>query len=787
MAQSLFPRRLPLLPIRNAVLFPHLIVPTSVSRPTSIAAVEAALATEEKWIIALTQRDSSSSDPIGLDLFEYGTLAHVRRFIRLDSSLEINLQGLSRVRVSNVQNNGRFLEGDVAESPVLRSSTPEVDALQRSIVDLTERIQELTELKGAGNLVRLVQQIQDPLGQIYLLASLLSLDVHKEQALLEASTQDELYKRMVDFLGYEVEVLNLREKISSQAASAMSREQREYLLRQQMRAIQQELGSHDSAQAELQQLKEKIVGATPPPEVLKESLSELERLEQLNIAAPDYQVLRTHLELISELPWSVFTEDNLDLERAKSILDQDHFGLLEVKGRILEQLVVMKRNRTARDPILCFVGPPGVGKTSLGASIARALGRKFERMSLGGLHDEAELRGHRRTYIGAMPGRIIQAIRRAGARNPLLMLDEVDKLGRDFRGDPAAALLEILDPAQNNSFHDNYLDVPFDLSKVFFIVTANTSDAIPGPLLDRMELVRLSGYTDDEKIHIARAYLIPRQLQTSGLDDAQCHLTDDAVKYVIRRFTREAGVRQLERVIGRTFRRVALSIEQGRSMVEQWGPIEVGGLLGLPQFPEDARRAQLPPGVAAALAWTEAGGDVLYVEAVALPGGRDIQLTGQLGDVMRESAQAARSFIWSQQRMLSIDPNFFEHSGLHVHIPAGAVPKDGPSAGVTIAVALASLWTGRSVRNDTAMTGEMSLTGLVLPVGGIKEKVLAAHRLGLQRVVLPAGNRRDIDELPEDVRGQMEFVFAETVQEVMSAALETDELEARRQQQRSVS
>jgi ATP-dependent Lon protease len=781
MAQAFLPRRLPLLPIRNAVLFPHLIVPTSVSRPSSIAAVEAALATEEKWIIALTQRDSGSSEPAREDLFEFGTLAHVRRFVRLDSSLEINLQGLFRVKVSNVQNNGRFLEADAAESPVLRSSSPEVDALQRSIVDLTERVQELTELKGTGNLLRLIQQIQDPLGQVYLLASLLSLDVHKEQLLLESVSQEELYKRMVDFLGYEVEVLNLREKISSQAASAMSREQREYLLRQQMRAIQQELGSHDSSQAELQILKEKIMSASPPPDVLKESLAELERLEQLNIAAPDYQVLRTHLELISELPWNVTTDDNLDLERARAVLDQDHYGLNEVKGRILEQLVVMKRNRTARDPILCFVGPPGVGKTSLGTSIARALGRRFERMSLGGLHDEAELRGHRRTYIGSMPGRIIQAIRRAGARNPLLMLDEVDKLGRDFRGDPAAALLEILDPAQNYSFHDNYLDLPFDLSKVFFIVTANTSDAIPSPLLDRMEIVRIAGYTDDEKLHIALTYLIPRQLKTTGLDAELCRFTEEALTFMIRRFTREAGVRQLERVIGRVARRVAFAIEQSRPVASELSAAVVENLLGVPAFPVDSRRALLPPGVAAALAWTEAGGDVLYVEAVSLPGGHDILLTGQLGDVMRESAQAARSFIWSQQKSLAIDQNFFEHAGLHIHIPTGAVPKDGPSAGVTIAVALASLWTSRPVRSDTAMTGEMSLTGLVLPVGGIKEKVLAAHRVGLRRVILPAGNHRDLIELPEDVQHSMEFIFAETVEEVLQAALEIDELEVRRQ------
>lgn len=781
MNQNLGPRRLPLLPVRNAVLFPHLIVPTSVSRATSIAAVEAALALEDKWIIAVTQRDASASEPTGSELFEYGTLALVRRFVRLDSTLEINLQGLHRVRVENVASNGKYLEADAWESPVLRSNSPEVDALQRTIVDMTEKIQDLSDLRGSGNLVRLLQQIQDPLGQVYLLASLLSLDVNKEQSLLEATTQEELYKRMVDCLGYEVEVLNLREKISSQAASAMSREQREYLLRQQMRAIQQELGSHDAAQADVQQLKERLVNSRPPAGILKEALSELERLEQLNVAAPDYQVLRTHLELIADLPWSISTEDNLDLVRAQSILDRDHYGLTEVKVRILEQLVVMKRNRSARDPILCFVGPPGVGKTSLGESIARALGRKFERMSLGGLHDEAELRGHRRTYIGAMPGRIIQAIRRAGARNPLLMLDEVDKLGRDFRGDPAAALLEILDPAQNFSFHDNYLDLPFDLSKVFFIVTANTSETIPPPLLDRMELVRLSGYTDEEKIRIASQYLIPRQLSTTGLETEQCVLSRDALSFLIRRFTREAGVRQLERVIGRVARKIALSIEKGQNPSFSPSPADIESLLGIPLFPSDAMRGKSPPGVAAALAWTEAGGDVLYVEAVLLPGGQNIQLTGQLGEVMRESAQAARSYVWSRHRELFIEPEKFEHAGMHVHIPAGAVPKDGPSAGVTIATAVASLLTGRAVRGDTAMTGEMSLTGLVLPVGGIKEKILAAHRLGLRRVVLPEGNRRDLSEVPEDVRQQMELVLVSNMQDVFNAALEVDELELRRQ------
>jgi ATP-dependent Lon protease len=551
----------------------------------------------------------------------------------------------------------------------------------------------------------------------------------------------------------------------------MSKEQREYLLRQQLRAIQQELGEQNPEQAEVALLRQRLQEADLPDEVRKEAERELVRLEKLPSVAPDYQLTRTHLELILELPWRKGTPDIIDLPLARKVLDEDHFDLEEVKGRILEHLAVLKLNPHAKAPILCFVGPPGVGKTSLGQSIARALGRKFERMSLGGLHDEAELRGHRRTYIGAMPGRLIQAIRRAGVNNPLLMLDEVDKLGRDFRGDPAAALLEILDPAQNFSFRDNYLDLPFDLSKVFFITTANTLDTIPQPLLDRMELLRLAGYSEEEKLQIARRYLFPRQLTEAGLTPEQLVLPDEALRRIIRRYTREAGVRQLERALGRLTRKVALRFAEGQTQAVTVRPEDLAEMLGPERFFLEQIRQQLPPGVATGLAWTEAGGDVLYVEATLLPSGRGLTLTGQLGQVMKESATAAQSYVWSHADELGIDRNLFRRSGVHIHVPAGAVPKDGPSAGVAMAAALASLYTHMPVRNDTAMTGEVTLTGLVLPVGGIKEKVLAAHRAGIRQVILPSENEKDLRDVPETVRREVKFTLAQRMDDVLAAAI----------------
>ena len=540
-------------------------------------------------------------------------------------------------------------------------------------------------------------------------------------------------------------------------------------MRQQLRAIQEELGEKSPEQAEVAQLREQLEELELPEEVRKQAERELSRLESLPAAAPDFQVTRAHLELILELPWTKTTQDHLDLDRARQVLDEDHYNLEEIKKRILEHLAVMKLNPDSPAPILCFVGPPGVGKTSLGQSIARALGRIFERMSLGGLHDEAELRGHRRTYIGAMPGRIIQAIRRAGVKNPLLMLDEIDKLGRDFRGDPAAALMEILDPAQNNAFRDNYLDLPFDLSRVFFIATANTLETIPRPLLDRMEIISLSGYSDEEKLEIAKRYLLPRQRKRAGLSEEQFRVPDDTLQTVIRRYTREAGVRELERMLGRLARKIALQIAQGNKEPVTIQPDDLTDLLGPPRFFPEEIRKKLPPGVATGLAWTASGGDVLYVEAVLLPTEKGkLILTGQLGDVMQESARTAQSYVLSHLAELGIRP---PEGGVHLHVPAGAIPKDGPSAGVTMAVALASLYSGFPARSDVAMTGEITLSGLVLPVGGIREKVLAARRAGLLHVILPRANEKDLRDLPEPVREEMEFLFADRIEDVLSHSI----------------
>jgi ATP-dependent Lon protease len=559
----------------------------------------------------------------------------------------------------------------------------------------------------------------------------------------------------------------------------MTKQQREYMLRQQMQAIQEELGEMSPEKAEVDDLRRRLAEAELPDEVRKEADRELNRLERLPPAAPDHQVIRTYLDFILELPWRKSSPEVLDqpvetqnmLAHARRVLDEDHYDLQDVKERILENLAVLKLNPKAKAPILCFAGPPGVGKTSLGQSIARALGRTFERLSLGGLHDEAELRGHRRTYIGAMPGRILQALRRAGVNNPLVMLDEVDKLGRDYRGDPANALLEILDPAQNNTFRDNYLDLPFDLSHVFFITTANTLDTIPRPLLDRMEVLRLSGYSEEEKAEIARRFLLPRQLRETGLTAEQLTFQPEAVQRIISRYTREAGVRELERTLGRVARKVARRFAEGRTEPVTVRAEDLADLLGPERVRPERFRKQLPPGVSTGLAWTEAGGEVLYIEASLLRDGRGLRLTGQLGAVMRESARAAQSFVWSHAEPFGIDPELFRHAGVHVHVPAGAVPKDGPSAGVAMVTALTSLYTNTPVRSDMAMTGEITLTGLVLPVGGIKEKVLAARRAGIRHVILPRDNEPDLRELPDNVRGEMEFTLAERIEDVLQAAL----------------
>lgn len=761
----------PALPIKNSVLFPYLLMPVSVGRSASVAAVEAALASEDKTLAIFTQKDGSVEVPKPDDLYPVGTLAIIKKMARTDQGMSVLVQGFQRVERIGVVLERPYLNVRVRFLPEPEDSSTEVEALHRAVRDLASRMIELVQPQIQASLGQILAEVEKPLHQVYLLGSLLSLDLEKEMALLAVSSQREALQLIHGYLSHEVQVLELRNQIASQAQSEMSRQQREHVLRQQMRAIQSELGEQSPEQADVTELRKRKEETALPELVSKEVEKELERLERMSSSAPDYQITRAYVELALELPWDKMTEEVIDLNRAREILDEDHFNLKDVKERIIEHLAVMKLNPEAKGPILCFVGPPGVGKTSVGQSIARALGRKFERMSLGGLHDEAELRGHRRTYIGAMPGRIIRAIRRAGVKNPLLMLDEVDKLGRDFRGDPAAALMEILDPAQNFDFHDNYLDLPFDLSKVFFITTANTLDTIPRPLLDRMEVLRLAGYSDEEKRAIAQRYLIARQLKESGLTGEQLTIPEQTLAYIIRRYTREAGVRELERLLGQLARKVATRIAQGSTEPVQVAIGDLTELLGPERFFAEQARRELAPGVAAGLAWTEAGGDVLYVEAALLPEGKDLTLTGQLGEVMQESAKAAQSYTWAHCEALGINKETIRRSGLHIHVPAGAIPKDGPSAGVTMVTALASLYANHPARSDTAMTGEITLSGLVLPVGGIKEKLLAAHRAGIRRVILPRENQKDLRELPEHVKEDMQFVFVEHIEEALAAAI----------------
>lgn len=764
---------IPVLPIKNTVLFPGMLMPLAISNPFAIHSIETALENDEKLLGVFTQKDSQQETPAGTDLYPVGTLALLRKMVSIEHKLNIVVQGIRRLRMVAVTSEQPHLHLRARPLPDLPKDGPEADALHRAVLDLAERMVSLMEPQMQINLNFAMADLEEPLSKVYVLASVLSLDIQKEMAILSASTQREVYELMFKYLNYEVQVLELRNRISTQAQSELTRAQREFLLHQQMRAIREELGEDRSEQGEAQELRKRLEKADLPEKVARETDKELHRLERMPTSLPDYQVTRTYIELVLDLPWKQATEDILDLGRAQKILDEDHFGLKDVKQRIIEHLAVRKLNPDSKGPILCFVGPPGVGKTSVGRSIGRAMGRQFERMSLGGLHDEAELRGHRRTYIGAMPGRIIQAVRRAGVKNPLLMLDEVDKLGQDFRGDPAAALMEVLDPEQNIEFHDNYLDIPFDLSEVFFITTANTTDSIPKPLLDRMEVIRLPGYSDEEKCEIANRYLLPRQTVQAGLTSEQWKVPGESLAYIIRRYTREAGVRELERVLGRIARRIATRVAQGEMVHEETTPERLSDLIGTEQFYAEQARSDLPPGVAAGLAWTDAGGEVLYVETALLVEGRDLILTGQLGNIMQESAKTAQSYIWSRANELGIAREVFHKSGVHLHVPAGAVPKDGPSAGVCLVAALASLYTGQPVRSDTAMTGEITLSGLVMPVGGVKEKVLAAHRARIFRVVLPRENAKELEELPEHVRKKMTFIFVERIEEILEEVMPT--------------
>ena len=762
---------LPVIPMKNTALFPHLLMPLSVGRTRSRAAVEAALATESKEVVLLSQKDSAVEEPGQNDLYTYGTRAVIRKSQHNGEIIELLVLGLERVMLLKLESTEPYMSARVQRAPWVNEMSPEIEALQRSVLETAGKLVELSNVQLPTEITQLIVQDKDPSRVVYLLSSILSLDLEKEQTLLEAQSIADAFRLLHNYLSREVQVLEIRNNISSKARDEMSKEQRDYVLRQQLRAIQSELGEQDGEKAEVEELRKKLAEADLPDDVRKDAERELKRLERIPAASPEYNVIRTWLDIVIELPWNKSTEDNLDIAHARKVLDEDHFDLKDIKERILEHLGVLHMNPLAKAPILCLVGPPGVGKTSLGKSIARALGRSFERFSLGAMHDEAELRGHRRTYIGAMPGRLIQAMRRAGARNPVIMLDEIDKLGRDYRGDPASALLEVLDPEQNNTFRDNYLDLAFDLSKVLFVTTANTLDTIPSALLDRMEVLRLSGYTEEEKAQIAQRYLIPRQLKETGVEEGKVTLTNEALTSLIRSYTREAGLRRLERAIGKIFRKSALKFAEGRTeplVIEEMDLIE---LLGPQPFTMEQARKDSPAGVAAGLAWTETGGDVLYIEATMLPDGKGLTLTGQLGEVMQESAKTAQSYLWSHAKDFGIDVKRFSDTGVHVHVPAGAIPKDGPSAGVTMAAALASLYTGLPVRMDTAMTGEITLAGLVLPIGGLKEKVLAARRAGIKRIVLPKANEKDLRNVPEEVRPEMEFVFASHIHDVLEALI----------------
>ncbi len=765
------------LPLQQTTMFPGTVIPLAAGRPRSVASVEAALSTEEKLLACVTVREDRASTEMEAtppaDLYEVGTLVMVKRMMRSPEGLQLIVHGTERVRIVRWTQTDPHIRARVRilTAPVVRDRDA-VEALTRNVQALVQRA--LAMLPEIPPEVRTaVLSATDPVQLAYFLGSILNLGVDQEQQMLQADTVDELLQIAYGRLAHEIDIMELRTKIAAEAQGEMTKAQRDYFLRQQMKAIQKELGDDEGGEAaEAEMLRERLDAADLPEEVRKEADRELRRLERLPQAAPDYHVIRTWLEYIIELPWNKSSEDKLDLTEARRILDEDHYGLEEIKERILEFLAVVKLRRDSKSPILCFVGPPGVGKTSLGMSVARALGRQFERLSLGGVRDEAELRGHRRTYIGAMPGRIIQALRRSAVNNPVMMLDEIDKLGNDFRGDPASALLEILDPQQNHTFRDHYLDLPFDLSKVFFIATANQLAPIPSPLRDRMEIIGLAGYSDQEKLHIARRYLVPRQSRENGLAEGQLEITDAAISLIAARYTREAGVRQLERTVGRVARKAALRIAEGQVEQIHVDAGDVKELLGAPRFyPEEARK-ELPTGVATGMAWTETGGQLLFIEATLLPGSSGLQLTGQLGEVMQESARAARSYLWSHGAEFGLDPQMFKNYGVHVHVPAGAIPKDGPSAGVAITSAFASLMTGRRVRNDTAMTGEITLSGLVFPVGGVKEKVLAAHRAGLRRVVLPARNEPDTEDIPEDVRKELEMVFVSRIGEALEQTLE---------------
>jgi ATP-dependent Lon protease len=770
------PDTLPVLPLRETVPLPDALTPLAIGQERSVQLVNDVLA-GDRLLVMVASRTPELDTPGPDELYDVGVVGAVARMLKIpDGTLRILVQGAQRVRLSEWTQEQPYLAARVTEVPDVVHESPELTALIRNVQEtfghIVEQVPYLPE-----ELQLAVANLDDPSALSHLIAGSLRMRTEDKQALLEEPDVAKRLRRLAELLARELEVISIGSQIQSQVQSEIDKGQREYVLRQQLKAIQEELGEFDESAEEARELRDQLEEIALPDDVRRQAERELRRLEQLPTQAAEHGVIRTYLEWIVSLPWDKHTEDDLDLAHAREVLDADHYDIEQVKDRILEFLAVRKLKPDARGTILCFTGPPGVGKTSLGRSVARALGRTFERISVGGVRDEAEIRGHRRTYIGAMPGTIIRALRDAGSDNPLFMIDEIDKMGSDFRGDPSSAMLEVLDPEQNSSFRDHYLDVPFDLSRVMFVCTANDLDRVPGPLRDRMEVIPLAGYTEDEKLQIAKRYLVPRQIERNGLKKSWISIGDRALRRVIADYTREAGVRQLEREIGSLCRKVARTVAEsadgGRPAKTAVTPERVRELLGRPRFHAEARRRTQAPGVATGLAWTPVGGDVLFIEASATPGTGKLVLTGQLGDVMKESAQAALT--WVKAHAHDIAPEredaWFADHDLHVHVPAGATPKDGPSAGITMATALASLLSGRCVREDLAMTGEITLTGQVLPIGGLKEKALAAQRSALRTVIAPAENAADVEDVPEHLRKRLEFVWVSEIGEVLERAL----------------
>jgi ATP-dependent Lon protease len=781
------PNILPILPLRGLVVYPQTAVPLTIGQPRSIKLVDES-ASSNRWIGLVTTRKSKIEKPNSSDLYQYGTAALIHRLFRApDGTIRLLVQGVARFKIKKFLSEEPYITAEVLPQTEKIETGLEIEALTRNVKDQFIHIAEILP-SIPRELVATINSLNDPLQIVYNIANMQKIDIESAQNLLELDSVIDKLHLLVGLLTKETEVLDLGKKIQNEAREEIDKVQREYFLREQLKAIQKELGDQDSHTVEINDFRERIEKSGMPSETLKQANKELERLSGLPTAAAEYGVIRTYLDWLVSLPWESTNVDNLDIKHANQILDHDHYGLKEVKDRIIEFLAVRKLKlerskdlkidtddiRKPREGvILCFVGPPGVGKTSLGQSIAKALNRKFIRASLGGIRDEAEIRGHRRTYIGAMPGRILQSLRRVESNNPVFMLDEIDKLGNDFRGDPSSALLEVLDPEQNFEFRDNYLEVAYDLSQIMFITTANQLDSIPSPLLDRMEVIQLSGYTENEKVHIAQGYLVPRQLKENGLREKELKFRDDALLEIIRSFTRESGVRNLERNIGAVCRKVVTLREKSNRKIRSISIKYVRELLGRPKFSpfEEIVKRTSVPGVATGLAWTPVGGQILFIEATSMPGNKEYKITGSIGDVMKESAEAALSFLRSHAEDFGISKNIFKDIDIHIHIPSGAQPKDGPSAGITIVSALASLLSGKPIHPEIGMTGEISLRGRILPVGGIKEKMLAAHRAGLKKIFLPIENLKDLDDLPDEINNSIEFIGAENISEVIKQVM----------------